>query len=207
MKESVVIISADPGLGERIFSDIAPEGILSLNTKYYSASVPVTMMSCNASSLDRNVKGVVVVEDALKTSLSVLHSLTDEDDDVVKVYFAKDETHLATCIDHGFELVPGLGDPSDLSNVESGTGRIIEALKCRVWQTDEEPSTCSDSREENPEELLNSFESLISQMQQVRNMSSTLSDDERRARAECVASQLAKLLCDDDDSDEDLTVT
>ena len=206
MKESVLIVSPDKNLGDKMLSQIASDGKIPLETKYYTVSVPVTASVTCPAALSPNVKGVIVVEDESNQSLSFLRTLSGDDDDIVKIYFSKDEALLDACIDNGFELVRGdLRVEADLTDTESGIGRVLEALKCRIWQTDE-PSTCSDSTEESPEEILNSFEALISQMQQVRNSSSTFSDDDRRARAECVASQLAKFLCQDD-SDDDVTVT
>ena len=206
MKESILIISSDPVVGNRVLSEIAPTGLLNLHTKYYSVSVPVKMTPQCPDTLDPSVKAVIVIEVGLNDSLRTIKSLSSAgDDDNVRIYFAKDEIQLGSCIDHGFELVTGLGEENNCSNVDAGIGRIMEALKCRIWQTDE-PSTCSsEPPEENTEQLLSSFESLISEMQQVRNASASLSDEERRARAECVASQLAKLLCEDSDQ-EDFTV-
>lgn len=139
-------------------------GQLLLETKYYSCSVPVEFGNVTDST-----KAVVVLED-----LSLLDKI-ELDDDCVKLVFSEcGETKLHACIDRGFELV---------LHEDGGVERVLEALKCRVW---------SDEAPENLSSELLSFEALLAKMTQVR--SGELSDTERRAMAESIASEFLNYL-------------
>ncbi len=201
-----MIYSNSTELAENLRDRIAPSGGIHLQTKYYTVSVPVTIMAPLESGLPEEVKGIILVEDPKIDSAPLLMTLSGQEEDRIKIFLTQSEDSLDACIDHGFELVTYSVGDTDLNNLENGIGRVIEALKCRMWESDE-PSTCSSTpQESNSDSILDSFESLISQMQQVRLSSTSLSDSERRSKAESIASQLAKLLCDDSD-DEDVTVT
>lgn len=200
MKESIIIVSQSRETAEKIRTIIAPHDCrLHLKTKYYTVSVPVVIATSLPNPLGSSVKGIVLIDEV---SMINAHSLTcSSDDDCVKIFLSRNEAHLDACIDAGFELVT-YSDLSDISDPDSGVGRLVEALKCRLWQS-EEPSTCSEVSPEKPmEDYLDSFESLISEMQNLRNASAKLSDSERRARAEQVATRLSKFLCDDSDDDD-----
>jgi hypothetical protein len=205
MKDSIVIYSTSKELASDVRDRIAPSGSVHLQTKYYTVSVPVSITASLDSCLGEDIKGILVVEDPTTDSRSLLRALSGQEEDRIRIFLSHDETLLGACIDHGFELVTYAVADTDLSHTETGLGRVIEALKCRMWEADE-PSTSSATPDvSNPDTILDSFESLISQMQQVRQLSSSLSDTERRSKAESIASQLAKLLCDD--SEDDITVT
>lgn len=206
MKDSIVIYSTSKESASDVRDRIAPSGSVQLQTKYYTVSVPVSITASLDSCICEDIKGIIVVEDPTADSKFVLRALSGQEEDRIKIFLSHDETLLGACIDHGFELVTYAVADTDLSNTESGLGRVIEALKCRIWEAADEPSTSSSTPDvTNPDTILDSFESLISQMQQVRQLSSSLSNTERRSKAESIASQLAKLLCDD--SEDDITVT
>jgi len=139
-------------------------GVLRLETKYYDCKVPVVH--------DSRISGYQIggiVTGCLDDSIDEL--LQSVPEDCVKILFSRDDSLLDKCIDKGFELV----SPDE-------NGRVLEALKCRIW-TPFEPE-------------LVSFESLLEKMEQTRNGS--MSASERRAMAESVALQFCNLLDDED---------
>ena len=166
-------------------------GHLRLKTKYYDTVVPVKVTR-DMVEVDETVKGVVV--------LSLDHLLESSEwenlsDDCVKILFHDNDIHLERCIEAGFELVIATC-PVGEDSKEYGHGRLLEALKCRMWESAQPVAT----PEVSEELMLESFDALLEKVKQVRESSVDVSDDQRRKMAEEMANQFYRLLGDDFDS-------
>jgi hypothetical protein len=171
-------------------------GILTIETKYFSVKIPV-FLSTDPTEISSRTKAVIIEDD-----LTHISKFEDLADDAIKIFLSDSEAHLDTCIQRGFEFVPKSASPGELG-VDFGIPRIKEALKCRIWLETQPSSSATATRIEEPDKLLGDFDDLMQRIKSMHTASKTglKSDTERRERAAVLASELANLLGVDSDSD------
>jgi len=178
-QECICILSGNRETADKLKEELGCiNGSLELVTKYYSAKIPVVIVS-SSNQISEQTGAIIVLAD-MASKISDLKM----DDHVVSIVYADDETLLDHCIDHRFELVQISGNGDDC-----GVARVKEAIKCRMW------SLASVKTPAEDEKILESLDDLMSRIKSVRD--SVTDDSSRKKMAESLAFELAALLGSD----------
>jgi hypothetical protein len=183
------------------------DGHLPIRTRYFSADpvVKVISSSCVLESDLCRVGAIIVLDDCPDV---VNQDLADRlPGDSVRILYTRSSDLLEQCIDSGFELILESPDDAAIHENEYGIPRIKEALKCRIWSSNEPECSTSSSTPNlphNDEQILDSMDDFMNRIMRVRNATSAgISDKDRRAMAESIANELATLIGSDSEHDNE----
>ena len=177
--ECICILSGNGETADQLKEELGcVNGSLELVTKYYSAKIPVVIVS-SPDQISEQTGAIVVLAD-MANKISHLKM----EDHVVCIVYSDNETLVDHCIENGFELVQISGQGDDC-----GVGRVKEAIKCRMWSSALVKAPAED------EKMLESLDDLMSRIKSVRDSVTDVTS--RKKMAESLALELAALLSSD----------